>query len=89
MPTAEIVQAPASGHPPDLLGLYVGMPLSGHEGHEGAAELPPTIFLFQRNIERACVDEDELREEIVVTLYHELGHALGFDEDGVDAMGLG
>jgi predicted Zn-dependent protease with MMP-like domain len=26
---------------------------------------------------------------IRTTLYHELGHALGFDEEGVDELGLG
>ena len=88
MPTAEIVGAPASGHPPDILGLFVGTPL-GERGAVQAPELPPTIFLFQRNLERAARTQDELREEIRTTLYHELGHALGFDEEGVDELGLG
>jgi predicted Zn-dependent protease with MMP-like domain len=87
MPTAEIVGAPASGHPPDVLGLFVGRSLA--EGDSLAGELPPTIFLFQRNLERVARDEDELREEVRVTLYHELGHYLGFDEDGVEELGLG
>jgi len=51
-------------------------------------ELPPIIYLFQRNLERACEDESELTEQVRITLYHEIGHFLGFDEDGVDAMGL-
>jgi predicted Zn-dependent protease with MMP-like domain len=87
MPTAEIVGAPASGHPPDVLGLFVGPTIA----ERGAAhpELPPTIFLFQRNLERASRSRAELRDEIRTTLYHELGHALGFDEEGVDELGLG
>lgn len=88
MPTAEIVGAPESGHPPDVLGLFVG-PTLGERGAAQAPELPPTIFLFQRNLERASRTRDELRDEIRTTLYHELGHALGFDEDGVDELGLG
>jgi predicted Zn-dependent protease with MMP-like domain len=88
MPTAEIVGAPGSGHPPDVLGLFVGPPL-GERGVRDLPELPPTIFLFQRNLERASRDARELREEIRITLYHELGHALGFDEEGVEELGLG
>jgi predicted Zn-dependent protease with MMP-like domain len=88
MPTAEIVGAPGSGHPPDILGLFAGPPL-GERGVRDLPELPPTIFLFQRNLERASRDAGELREEIRTTLYHELGHALGFDEDGVEELGLG
>ena len=74
--------------PPDLLGLFVGASLLDRS-NEDSFELPPTVYLFQRNLERAARDEEHLIEEIETTLYHELGHALGFDEDGVDAMGLG
>ena len=55
---------------------------------ESSGELPPTVYLFQRNLERVCGDREQLVEEIRVTLFHELGHALGFDEEGVARMGL-
>jgi predicted Zn-dependent protease with MMP-like domain len=87
MPTAAIVGAPASGHPPDVLGLFVGLAVGERTG-AGAPEMPPTIFLFQRNLERSVRTRTELRDEIRTTLFHELGHAVGFDEDGVDELGL-
>jgi predicted Zn-dependent protease with MMP-like domain len=73
--------------PPELLGLFVGAP-NTESSADLNAELPPRIFLFQRNLERAAKDRAALREEIRVTLYHEIGHLLGFDEDGVAEMGL-
>jgi predicted Zn-dependent protease with MMP-like domain len=73
--------------PPDMLGLFVGASKLDQSNDESAA-LPPVIHLFQRNLERASIDRDELVNEIRVTLFHELGHYLGFDEDGVAEMGL-
>jgi predicted Zn-dependent protease with MMP-like domain len=75
------------GTPPDLLGLFVGASELERSG-EASAELPRRIFLFQRNLERAAQDEAHLLEEIRKTLYHEVGHMLGFDEEGVASMGL-
>lgn len=76
-----------AGTPPDLLGLFVGTSrLDATE--DVTAQLPSRIFLFQRNLERASRDEAQLAEEIRTTLYHEVGHLLGFDEEGVAAMGL-
>ena len=76
-----------SGTPPGMLGLFSGdSELERTEFDTGA--LPPRIFLFQRNLERACRTHDELVEQIRVTLFHEIGHMLGFDEEGVAEMGL-
>ena len=73
--------------PPDLLGLFLG-PALPERSVDDAMALPPTILLFQRNLERASADREELVSEIRVTLYHEIGHMLGFDEEGVEGLGL-
>lgn len=75
--------------PPDLLGLFSGPTLEDLAEEPDGLGQPPTIHLFQRNLERSVQDKDELREEIRITLYHEIGHFLGHDEEGVEAMGLG
>lgn len=79
--------ADPAGTPPDLLGLFVGTTRLDMS-EDATAQLPARILLFQRNLERAARDEAQLAEEIRTTLYHEIGHLLGFDEEGVAAMGL-
>lgn len=87
MPTLEILGPDLSETPPDVLGLFTGASRL-EMAEDGAAELPPTIHLFQRNLERTCADRAEVEEQIEVTLLHELGHYLGFDEHGVADLGL-
>jgi predicted Zn-dependent protease with MMP-like domain len=76
-------------HDPDLLGLFDGVPIGESDGLGGEVARPNYIFLFQRNLERFAQDRDDLVEQIAVTIYHELGHYLGMDEDDLDAIGLG
>ncbi len=88
VPDRELARGRESETPPDLLGLFVG-PTALERSSEAPDPYPTAIYLFQRNLERACADGDMLVEQIRVTLWHELGHALGFEEDGLDAIGLG
>ena len=88
MPFADLAKDDPIAVPPDTLGLFVG-PTLAESAEELSAELPPMIFLFQRNIERGCATREDLGREIRITLYHEIGHRLGLDEDEVDALGLG
>jgi predicted Zn-dependent protease with MMP-like domain len=42
---------------------------------------PDHIVLYQKNIEAVCSTEAEVREQIRLTLMHELGHYFGMDEN--------
>ena len=67
--------------PEGLLGLFVGISRDQGSSFSPGGELPPRILLSKRNLERLVLDPDELAEQIAITLYHELGHYLGLDED--------
>lgn len=87
VPRRELAGSAAWETPPDALGLFVGTSDLDRHG-ELSGEPGPVIYLFQRNLERVVADEAELAEQVEVTLLHELGHLFGFDEDGVDGLGL-
>lgn len=70
-----------------LLRLYVGVPLPertlGEEPY-----LPDQILIFRKPLERMCQNRRELREQIRITVIHELAHYFGFDEDHLERLGL-
>jgi len=86
VPSEEILRLDDPPLDPELLGLFVGTPRT-EESVFGGNDLPPRILLFQRNLERNALDEDELRDEIAVTLRHELAHYLGLDEEEIEEAG--
>jgi predicted Zn-dependent protease with MMP-like domain len=71
---------------PEILGLFVGTPVG--EKLRGPSGYADVVLLFQRNLERAGATLDEVAKEIRITLLHEYGHYLGFDEDGIEELGL-
>lgn len=89
MPNHELAQPEGSGEPipPDVLGLFVGANQLDHSVFS-PLDHPGVIFLFQRNLERMCADPETLIEEIRTTLWHELAHYLGFEEDQMADLGL-
>lgn len=73
------------GNDSDLLGLFVGAPISDPD----ECALPPQIILFIENLWAfAGEDEEIFREEVQTTYLHELGHYLGLDEIDMEERGL-
>ena len=76
----------------ELCGLHTGTSLT-ERSVEHSADLPTTIHLFRRGIvslaggwEQPGAD-DEIYEEIRITLLHEIGHHYGLDEDDLEELG--
>lgn len=66
-----------------LYGLYIGVPLDDRGGWYGGV-LPDVIQLFRKPLIDAFPDRDQLLREIQLTLLHEIGHHLGFDEEAME-----
>ena len=47
---------------------------------------PDQVFLYQKNIEAVCDTEKEIREEVRLTVLHELGHYFGLEEDELEHL---
>jgi predicted Zn-dependent protease with MMP-like domain len=72
---------------PQTLGLFIGIPRSQAMITEQRVDLD-RILLFKKNLEKICQDEEELIDQIQITVRHEIGHYLGLDEDDLERLGL-
>jgi predicted Zn-dependent protease with MMP-like domain len=72
-------------HPddPELLGLYEGVPHTERSGAEG----PDVVSIYRLALCDVCGDEDELDEEVYVTVIHEIAHVAGIDDERLHELG--
>lgn len=70
----------------DTLGLYEGIPLA--ESTVTDLTIPGRIIIYRIPLMESCTGIRDLRKEIRITILHELGHHLGFDEDELAERGL-
>jgi predicted Zn-dependent protease with MMP-like domain len=68
-----------------LFGLYQGTPLT-ERGWGYGNTLPDRISIYQRPIEEACEDEDEIRDCVAETVIHEFGHYFGMSEEEIEEI---
>jgi predicted Zn-dependent protease with MMP-like domain len=72
---------------PDLLGLYEGVPLTERDGWWDAGSLPDRITIFKGPLTRLCDTREDLRDEIAVTVVHEVAHHFGISDDRLHELG--
>ncbi|PYR93595.1 MAG: hypothetical protein DMF84_08910 [Acidobacteria bacterium] len=68
-----------------LFGLYQGTPLTQRAWGYGNS-LPDRISIYQKPIEEACGDEEEIRDCIAETVIHEFGHYFGMSEEEIEEI---
>ena len=72
---------------PDTLGLYSGIPLT--ERGEFYTGLPDTVQIFRYPILGVCDTEEDVVEEVRITVVHEIAHHFGIDDDRLHQLGYG
>ena len=71
---------------PELLGLYEGTPLT--ERDSGYTMVMPDRITIYRNPTLAlCDTEDEVVEEVAITVVHEIAHHFGIDDERLHELG--
>jgi predicted Zn-dependent protease with MMP-like domain len=86
-PTAEQLEVAGSMEAGELLlGLYEGIPLTERSSNYGMV-LPDKITLFQHALEAVCPDAETLRNEVRVTVVHELAHHFGISDRRLKELG--
>jgi predicted Zn-dependent protease with MMP-like domain len=83
-----VVVLVADRHPEetDLLGLYEGVALTERDSNY-AGSLPDTITIYRDALLDICDDDDEVVEEVKVTVVHEIAHHFGVDDDRLHELG--
>jgi len=70
-----------------LLGHYHGVPLTDRGmGYSGF--LPDKITIYRLPLERRARTPEELAEQVRVTVWHEIAHHFGIDDDRLRELGL-
>jgi predicted Zn-dependent protease with MMP-like domain len=75
-----------------LLGLYDGVPLTERSesyGAYGYLPMPDRIEIYRLPICAICATEEEVVEQVGITVVHEVAHHFGIDDDVLDDLGWG
>ena len=89
LPSDEILkQYDPPANPLELLGSFSGHSLRERSTQDPWSQVPGTIVLYRRNLERHATSRADLIDELRITLFHEVGHFLGLDEDDLEDRGL-
>jgi predicted Zn-dependent protease with MMP-like domain len=70
-----------------LLGLYEGVPITSRDPITYAGVMPDRITIFRGPLCERARDEEELADEVRVTVLHEIGHYFGIDDDRLHELG--
>ena len=73
---------------PDLLGVYEGHALT-ERGWDYSGVLPDRIVIYRNPILAICDSDDDVVDEVSVTVVHEIAHHFGIDDRRLHELGWG
>lgn len=73
---------------PGLLGRYEGVALTMRDSQYSGV-LPDRITIYRHALLEICHDEQQLVEEVAVTVVHEIAHHFGIPEHRIHELGWG
>ncbi|MEU4150425.1 MULTISPECIES: metallopeptidase family protein [unclassified Streptomyces] len=85
---AVFVEDEPPAHDPELLGLYEGTPLT-ERGEWYAGVLPDRISIYMGPILRYCATQEDVVDEVAVTVVHEVAHHFGIEDARLHELGWG
>jgi predicted Zn-dependent protease with MMP-like domain len=93
-PSEEVMHSLDVRYLDDLCGLYTGIPI-GEKSVTHSGTLPDVVTIYREGILSAAADRhgrigtDRLREQIRITILHELAHHHGLTEEDLRRLGYG
>jgi predicted Zn-dependent protease with MMP-like domain len=83
-----VVVLVADRHPEeaDLLGLYEGVALTERDSHY-AGSLPDTITIYRDALLDVCDSDEQVVDEVTITVIHEIAHHFGIGDDRLHELG--
>ena len=88
MDNVVVLVAERNAEEPSLLGLYEGVALT-ERGWDYSGQLPDRITIYRRALLDICRTEQDVVDEVTVTVVHEIAHHFGIGEERLHELGWG
>lgn len=87
-PSLELLESLGMPHHESLFGLYDGVPLTDRGDWYNLVS-PDRIVIFRRPILAVCSSIAEIKEQVRLTVIHEVAHYYGIDDEELERRELG
>ncbi|WP_034267397.1 metallopeptidase family protein [Haloechinothrix halophila] len=86
MDNVVVLVEPHNEEEPDILGLYHGVALT-ERTHDYSGQLPDRISIYRDPILAMCESEQQVIDEVAITVVHEIAHHFGIDDERLHELG--